>query len=121
LDAYDKRDPKIDRFVQQLQFSDTGVSGWISRKCNIAPSSHSVCKHYVGGATSSRKTDDRIYFRSPDIGCPRIDVSDNNWSFTLVLASMDIKVTFYPPTFMYCYITAKTVDYNMHFIPIATW
>jgi hypothetical protein len=27
LDAYDKRDPKIDRFVQQLQFSDTGVSG----------------------------------------------------------------------------------------------
>ena len=40
LDAYDKCYPKIDRFVQQLQFSDTGVSGGISRKRNIiAPSS----------------------------------------------------------------------------------
>jgi hypothetical protein len=68
LDAYDKRCPKIDRFVRQLQFSDTGVSGRISRKRNIAPSSRLVCKHYVGGATSSRKTDDRSCFRSPDIG-----------------------------------------------------
>ena len=60
----------------------TGVSnsGVISQKRNIAiaPSSHSVCKHYVGGATSSRKTDDRNYFRSPDIGTgiQIIDVSD---------------------------------------------
>ena len=78
LDAYDKRCPKIDHFVRKLQFSDTGVSGGISQKRNIAPSSHSVCKHYVGGATSSRKIDDRSYFRSPDIGvrklmCPIID------------------------------------------------
>jgi hypothetical protein len=67
LDAYDKHCPKIDGFVQQLQFSDTSVSGGISRKRNIAPSSHSVCKQYVGGATSSHKTDDRSYFCSPDI------------------------------------------------------
>ena len=77
LDAYDKCYPKIDRFVAQLQFSDTGVSGGISRKRNIAPSSHLVCKHYVGGATSSRKIDDRSYFRFPDIGVQIIDVSDN--------------------------------------------
>jgi hypothetical protein len=67
LDAYDKHCPKIDGFVRQLPFLDTGVSGEISRKRNIASSSHSVCKHYVGRATSSRKTDDRSYFRSPDI------------------------------------------------------
>ena len=30
LDACDKHYPKIDRFVRQLQFSDTGVSGGIS-------------------------------------------------------------------------------------------
>jgi hypothetical protein len=77
LDAYDKHCPKIDRFVRQLQFSDTGVSDGISQKRNIAPSSYSVCKQYVGGATSSRQTDNRSYFRSPDIGVRIIDVSNN--------------------------------------------
>jgi hypothetical protein len=83
LDAYDKRCPKIDRFVQQLQFSNTSISGGISRKRNIVPSSHSVCNRYVGGATSSCKTDDRSNFRSPDVGVRIIDVSDN--SFTLAI------------------------------------
>ena len=75
LDASDKRCPKIDHFFCPTM--DTGVSGGISRKRNIAPSSHSVCKHCVGGATSSRMIDDRSYFRSPDIGVRIIDVSDN--------------------------------------------
>ena len=77
LDVYDKRYLKINHFVRQLQFSDTGVSGGISRKRNIAPSSHSVYKHCVSGATSSRKIDNRSYFRSLNIGVRIVDVSDN--------------------------------------------
>ena len=77
LDVYDKRCLKINHFVRQLQFSDTGVSGGILRKRNITLSSHSVYKHCVGGATSSCKIDNCSYFRSPDIGVRIIDVSDN--------------------------------------------
>ena len=42
LEAYGKRCTKIDRFVQRLQLSDTGVSGGISLKCNVAQRSFSV-------------------------------------------------------------------------------
>ena len=43
LDAYGKRCPKIDRFVRRLQLSDTGVSGRLSPKRNVAQRSYLVC------------------------------------------------------------------------------
>ena len=38
---------------------------------------YSVCNYYVGGATSSHKTDDLSYFCSLDIGVQIIDVFNN--------------------------------------------
>ena len=43
LDAYGKCYLKTDHCVRQLQLSDSGVSGRILPKRNIAPRSHSVC------------------------------------------------------------------------------
>ena len=62
-----------------------------------ATSFQAVCKHCVGGATSLHKTNDRSYFRSPDIGVRIIDVPDN-WSFYWSSRASILKPTVNLPT-----------------------
>ena len=68
--GYGKRCTRIDHF--RLQLTDTGVSGGIS---NVSPWSYSVCNLFVGGATSSRKSDGRSYSVLPILlMCPTTDI-----------------------------------------------
>ena len=82
LDAYDKRCPKIDRFVRQLQFSDISTCFWR----NIVKTQHrsklpfglQILRGWGYILAQDRRS--YSYFRSPDIGVRIIDVSDNNYT-----------------------------------------